>query len=176
VTNVLEKPAQGLGGSRVRAQSSSCVRSTLDTKCGVMRRSIRGERIAHQQWAQIEPPMPMLTTCLNACRDSPLVARRTRRESDSSCATRALGLDRGARRNRERQRRVQHRHGLRAVMASPRNMRRCAPAGRQPAPGDEQRQRFCVMRWRIVEQPVADSTESSPSAGGRTSEIAQVSV
>src|SRR5258708_14679542 len=53
-------------GSSVRVRSSSCVRSTLDTKCGVMSPLHCARNASHtNKGPKSEPPMPMLTTCRN---------------------------------------------------------------------------------------------------------------
>ncbi len=50
----------------LRIKSSSWVRSTFDTKCGVMP-PLHSARSASQTSSgpKSEPPMPMFTTCLN---------------------------------------------------------------------------------------------------------------
>jgi len=127
-------------GSRVRVKSSSCVRSTLDTKCGVMPPLHSWRSASHtSNGPKSEPPMPMLTTCLNCLPVTPRLApRRTASANSDSFLRDARTSDWMAAPAGETgaQRRVQHRTALRAVDGvAAKTSRRCAPAGRRPAPG-----------------------------------------
>ena len=53
-------------GSTLRIRSSSWVRSTLETKCGVMPPLHSCRSDSHtKSGPRSEPPMPMFTTCVN---------------------------------------------------------------------------------------------------------------